>query len=297
MNLKKYEAFVKVVDLGSLTRAAQAIGYTQSGVSHMIQALEDDFGFLLLRRSRSGVQLTSEGESVLPAIRSLLNSSEQLRQTVSSLQGLEVGTVRIAAFSSVAVHWLPGMLRSFQALYPKIEFQLMTGDYHDVELWLSSGAADLGFLTLPSKTKPPLTCIPLLEDPLLAILPPDHPLAGASAYPLKSLPQDDFIGLLEQSAHDLRRILDPLGIAPNLRFTTKDDYAIIAMVANGLGVSIMPRLLLQASPHSPVCALPLEPPATRTIALALAGAAEKSPVVRHFSQHVQTWISENSTPL
>ena len=297
MNLKKYEAFVKVIDLGSLTRAAQDIGYTQSGVSHMIQALEEELGFLLLRRSRSGVQLTSEGEALLPVIRSILNSSEQLRQTVSSLHGLEIGTVRIAAFSSVAVHWLPGMLRSFQALYPNIEFQLMTGDYHDVELWLSSGAADLGFLTLPSNTKPPLTCIPLLDDPLLAILPPDHPLAKEAAYPLKKLPQEDFIGLREQSAHDVRRILEPLDIQPNLRFTTKDDYAIIAMVANGLGVSIMPKLLLQASPHSAVCALPLEPPATRTIALALAATAEKSPVVHRFSQHVQSWISGNSAPV
>ncbi|NCC68687.1 MAG: LysR family transcriptional regulator, partial [Clostridia bacterium] len=139
MSANKYEAFVRVVELGSLTKAAEAIGVTQSAVSHMINSLEAEFGFSLLRRGRSGAFLTTEGERVIPAVRGILNHSEQLSQIVASIRGVETGTVRIGAFTSVAVHWLPGMIKAFQRDYPNVEIRLMNGDYHDVEQWLEEG--------------------------------------------------------------------------------------------------------------------------------------------------------------
>lgn len=292
MSLKKYEAFVKVVDLGSLTRAAQALGYTQSGVSHMISALEEEFGFLLLKRNRSGVRLTVEGERVLSAVRGILNSNEQLTQIIASIHGLDTGVVRIGTFSSVAVHWLPGMIQSFQQIYPRIEFKLLNGDYHDVEHWLTEGAVDLGFVTLPTHVN--LTCIPLWEDRLLAILPKDHRLSMLSKFPLSEVESEDFIGLLEDSNHDIRRIFAPAGLSPKMKFTTKDDYAIIAMVAHGLGISILPELLLKNSMGVPIQTLELEPPATRTIALALADPEHMGPAALSFSEHVSKWISEHA---
>ncbi|MDF2838825.1 MAG: LysR substrate binding domain protein [Evtepia sp.] len=292
MSLKKFEAFVKVVDLGSLTRAAQALGYTQSGVSHMISALEEDFGFLLLKRNRSGVRLTAEGERVLSAIRGILNSNEQLTQIIASIHGLDTGVVRIGSFSSVAVHWLPGMIQSFQQIYPRIEFKLLNGDYHDVEHWLTEGAVDLGFVTLPTRLQ--LTCIPLWEDRLLAILPKQHRLAHLSKFPLSEVESEDFIGLLEDSNHDIRRIFDPAGLSPNMKFTTKDDYAIIAMVAHGLGISILPELLLKNSTGSNLRTMELEPSATRTIALALADPEHMGPAAQSFANHISTWLSAHA---
>ena len=290
MSIKQYEAFVKIVEVGSLTRAAEELGCTQSGVSHMIAALEEDFGFVLLRRSRAGVQLTEEGRRVLPSIRGLLTYHEQLSQVVSEVHGLRAGTVRVAAFSSVAVHWLPGMLRSFQMTYPHIEFKLLNGDYHDIEQWLSEGAADLGFVTLPVRSG--WTAVPLAEDPLVAILPQGHPLARAGRFPLAAAATEPMIGLLESSDHDLRRILAPAGLRPNVRFTTKDDYAIIAMVENGLGVSILPQLLLRGQGRS-VAALPLDPPATRSIGLAVPDPARLSPAGRAFARHICTWVRQS----
>lgn len=288
MSLKKYEAFVKVVELGSLTRAAEALGYTQSGVSHMISALEETFGFVLLRRSRSGVRLTADGERVLTAIRGILNSNEQLRQIVAAIHGLDAGIVRVGAFSSVAVHWLPGMIRSFQERYPHIEFKLLNGDYHDVEKWLAEGAVDLGFVTLPTKLD--CHCIPLIEDRLLAILPVGHRLAHKGSFPLSEIAQEDFIGLLESSDHDLRRALAPAGVQPNLKFTTKDDYAILAMVENGLGISIVPELLLKNQSRH-LKALELSPPARRTIALAMPDSERASPAAQSFSEHICSWVA------
>ena len=109
------------------------ICYTQSGVSHIINSLEEELGFTLLLRNRGGVRLTDDGQRVLPAIRNIVNSSEQLQQIISSIHGLNSGVVRIGTFSSVSVHWLPGMIKEFQNEFPQIEIRLWAGDYHDVE--------------------------------------------------------------------------------------------------------------------------------------------------------------------
>ena len=238
MDTKKYEVFEKTVELSSLTKAAEELGLTQSGVSHIIAALEEEFGFPLLTRSRTGARLTPEGEKIMPFLRDILRSQEQLDQTAAELRGLSAGTVRIATFTSVAVHWLPGMMQEFQTLYPHVEFKLFNGDYHDVDRWLTDGSVDIGFITLPTALR--CECIPLREDRLLAILPENHPLAKKDVCPVKEVAALPFISLLESSDDDARRALDAAGVKPNVRFTTKDDYAILAMVSQGLGVSIVP---------------------------------------------------------
>ncbi len=100
----KYQTVMAVIETGSLTRAAEELGCTQSAVSHCLDALEQELGFAVLRRRRGRVHLTAEGERLLPAMRNYLSAAEQLRQTASSIRGLESGTVRIGTFTSVAVH-------------------------------------------------------------------------------------------------------------------------------------------------------------------------------------------------
>ena len=290
MPVNKYEAFLKAVELGSLTRAAAELGVTQSAVSHMIGALEEELGFSLLKRGRSGARATAEGERVLPAIRGMLNSREQLEQTAAAIRGLDCGTVRIGTFTSVAVHWLPGMIKRFQADYPNVELKLMNGDYHDVEQWLADGSCDLGFIALPTKQRGKATA--LLEDRLLAVVPKDHRLASLPRFPIKEVEHEPFISLLETSDHDARRALDAAGVTPNIRYTTKDDYAIIAMVEQGLGVSIMPELLLSGR-NDNVRIMELTPPASRVIGLCLPDADRAGPATTRFAQCVSDWVREH----
>ena len=290
MPVNKYEAFLKAVELGSLTRAAAELGVTQSAVSHMIGVLEEELGFSLLKRGRSGARATAEGERVLPAIRGMLNSREQLEQTAAAIRGLDCGTVRIGTFTSVAVHWLPGMIKRFQADYPNVELKLMNGDYHDVEQWLADGSCDLGFIALPTKQRGKVTA--LLEDRLLAVVPKDHRLASLPRFPIKEVEHEPFISLLETSDHDARRALDAAGVTPNIRYTTKDDYAIIAMVEQGLGVSIMPELLLSGR-NDNVRIMELTPPASRVIGLCLPDADRAGPATTRFAQCVSDWVREH----
>ncbi len=291
MTLARYEMLMAVVEQESLTGAAQVLGCTQSAVSHGIEALEKELGFAVLKRSRAGVKLTAEGERLMPAVRGLLNSAEQLEQQAASIRGLEAGTVRIGAFTSVAVHWLPGVLKEFQTDYPKVDFKLLNGDYHDVEQWLSDGSVDIGFVNLPCE----LDCeyIPLMEDRLLAILPEDSRFASYPRFPLSECETEPFISLLQSSDHDARRALEAAGVKPNVRFYTKDDYAIIAMVEQGLGMSIMPELLLKGR-HDRLLTLPLVPEAKRVIGLAIAAGSKAGPATRRFADYVKRYVTERA---
>ncbi len=290
MKLARFQTLMTVVEQESLTRAAQVLGCTQSAVSHSIETLEAELGFALLKRGRAGVKLTAEGERLLPAVRGLLNSAEQLEQTAASIRGLEAGTVRIGAFTSVAVHWLPGVLKEFQADYPQVDFKLLNGDYHDVEQWLTDGSVDIGFVNVPCALD--CECIPLMEDRLLAILPENSRFASYPKFPLTECETEPFISLLQSSDHDARRALEAAGVKPNVRFYTKDDYAIIAMVEQGLGMSIMPELLLKGR-QDRLLILPLIPEAKRTIGLAIAAGSKAGPATRRFADYVVRYVTEN----
>ena len=293
MSIDKYRTLTAVVETKSLTRAAAELGCTQSAVSHSIDALEKELGFAVLIRSRAGVRLTEEGERLMPAVRNLLSSAEQLNQTASAIRGLESGTVRIGAFTSVAVHWLPTVLKEFQHDYPKVDFKLLNGDYHDVEQWLSDGSVDVGFVAMPSAVG--CECIALMEDRLLAILPKHSRYESYPKFPLIECEHEPFISLLESSAHDARRALDAAGVKPNVRFYTKDDYAVIAMVEQGLGISIMPELLLGGLTHN-VKLMPLDNRASRIIGAAVPEKNSGNATAQKFIAHMQRWIAARYAP-
>ena len=286
MSLKKYEAFVRTVELGSLTKAAQSLGSTQSRISHILNDLEEEYGFRLMHRSRGGIELTEAGQLLLPKMKAIVQKAQELSECVSEIRSADAGTVRLGVFTSVAVHWLPGMIRAFQAAHPRAQLEMRSGDYHDVDQWLREGSIDLGFITLPGPAG--MRTIPLAEDPLVAILPKGHRLAALSQIPIQELGEDPFISLLQSSAHDIHRAMDNAGIRPNIKYTTKDDYAILAMVEQGLGISIVPQLLIRGRTQN-LEVRPLIPKASRTIALAIPE-GEALPVVRAFAETAVGWL-------
>ena len=286
MSLKKYEAFVRTAELGSLTRAAESLGSTQSRISHILSDLEAEYGFPLMHRGRGGIRLTEAGEMLLPAMQAILKKDRELSSLIDDIRGADAGSVRLGAFTSVAVHWLPGMIRTFQAAHPKVELQMFNGDYYDLEQWFLDGTIDLGFVTLPAPEG--THAIPLAEDELVAILPRGHRLASMERIPIGELDGEPFISLLQSSSHDIHRALDKAGFRPNVKLTTKDDYAILAMVEQGLGVSIVPSLLLEGRRET-LEVRPLEPRATRTIALAMQS-RDTLPVVEAFARTAAQWL-------
>lgn len=289
MSIKQYEVFAKTVELGSLTRAAEALDSTQSRISHLLSAMEEEYGFCLMQRSRSGVTLTEAGAMLLPKMEAILRQHRELEALIADIRSANAGTVRLGTFTSVAVHWLPGMIQAFQSAHPQVELKMFSGDYADVEQWLGDGTVDLAFVSLPAPEN--TRAIPLVEDELLAILPKGHPLANQPRIDAAKLGREPFISLPKRSDHDIHRALDKAGITPNIRFTTKDDYAVIAMVEQGLGISIVPELLVRGRGQR-VELRPLEPRSTRTIALALPQ-GNASPAVEAFAEAAVAWLKEN----
>ncbi|WP_407311830.1 LysR family transcriptional regulator [Desulfosporosinus sp. SB140] len=259
-------AFIKAVEHGSFTKAAEALNYTQSGISRMINDLETEWGVFLLERGRAGVSLTPDGLKLLPQLKRICNEHETLMTQIEDLHDLQSGMIRIGTFSSVATHWLPNMIKIFQKEYPKIDFELLLGDYTEIESWILEGRVDFGFLRLPTKSE--LETIFLEQDRLLVVISQDHPLANCDKFPINELLNSPFMLLEKGAKAEISEIFEKHHISPQVHFTTWDDYAIMSMVENGLGISILPELILQRIPYK-IIAKELEIPSFRTIGVAM----------------------------
>ena len=287
MNIRKYEAFARAVELGSLSKAAEELGYTQSGISHMMQSLEEEVGFPLLVRTSAGIQPNHEGELLLPVIRQLLNTSESLEQYIAKIKGADTGRIRVAAYTSVATYWLPGIIRDFQKDYPKVEIQIIEMGSGAIEQIKRDRKADLCIYAGGEGRE--FEWIPLCRDRMLALVPPEHPLARQDCVPLEALLTEKFIMPMPDYDGEVRYILNKLPRWPQILFSACSDYAIINMVTEGLGVSILPELLLKNYGHSAV-ALPMDPPQERMLGMGVPQLKTASPVTRNFMQYVERYV-------
>ena len=267
MSISKYQMFLKTAACGNFSKAAEAMNFTQSGVSHAVQSLEEELGVTLLSRNRGGVVLTADGRALLPQIEELCAAHRALMQSAASLRGVDTGLVKVATFSSVSAQWLPSILKSFGEIYPNIEFDVITSDFYEqVEEWILKGTVDCGFLRLPSVKR--LHTYALHQDVLQIILPCDHPLAGRDPFPTEALATEPFIQLEEGEDYEIRAAFDEMGVRPHVKYTAREDRTILAMVSKGLGISLLPELMVRHSPY-PVTAC--RPPMTfyRNIGIAV----------------------------
>ena len=283
LNIQKYMSFVKTVEYGSFTKAAEILNYSQSGISRMISDLEKEWRVVLLERNKGGVKLTSDGMKLLPHAKSLVAEYEKLQMQVDELNGLQSGLIRIGTFSSVATHWLPNIIKEFQKDFPNIDYELLLGDYTEIEEWILEGRVDCGFLRLP--TSPDLETIFLEQDNLLAIIPEDHPLKDCDKFPVTALCDEPFMLLEKGAKAEVSEIFERCNLTPKVHFTTWDDYAIMSMVESGLGISILPQLILKRVPYH-ILAKELDIPAYRNIGLALRDQKTASLAVKRFIEYL-----------
>lgn len=288
MNIRKYEAFVRAVELGSLSKAAEELGYTQSGISHMMQSLEEEVGFSLMVRTSAGIQPNSEGELLLPVIRQLLNTNEALEQYIAKIKGADTGRIRIAAYPSVATYWLPEIIRDFQKDYPHVEIQITEMGSGAIEEIMANRQAELCIYA--GGEGKDFEWVPLCRDRMLVLVPPHHQLAKQASVSLEDLMAEEFIMPMPDYDGEVRFILDKLKHWPHILFSACSDYAIINMVTEGLGVSILSELLLQNYNHHAV-ALPMDPPQERMLGMGVPQVKTASPVTRNFMEYVRRYVA------
>ncbi|WP_223593940.1 LysR family transcriptional regulator [Neobacillus bataviensis] len=263
--MNSYYAFIKAIETGSFTKAAEELGYTQSAISQMVHSLEEELSTTLILRSRTGITLTPDGEEFLPFIKNICNSHRELQEKLKEMEGLHSGLIRIGTFSSVSCHWLPGLMKDFKKQYPAVQFELHQGDYTDIFHWIKDGSVDFGFVN--PKAVSNLTTIPLQEDEMLAVLPTQHPLAAHPKVSLKELTKDPYILLDEGEFSEPLTIFNQHNFQPNIQYRVYDDYSIMSMIEQGLGISILPKLVLSRCPYQ-IVTKPISPAVVRTISLA-----------------------------
>ena len=265
MDSKKLEILMTAADLGSFTKASEVVGYTQSGLTHMMDALEREIGFPLLQRNHSGIQLTEQGARLMPAIREFLQANANLENQIQAIAEQKSEVIRIAAYASIAMHWMPEILYRFRRLCPEVNVDLRMVD-HALEPFelLESGQTDVIFASRQNYS----CCdwIPLYNERMYAILPREYPLGGRKEFPLEEFAGQEFLMPYGRFDIDVKAALEPVGVKLNAKLTRVDDETLIRMVGRGLGVSMMTELMIRGRTDDVLC-VPVVPAAIRELGM------------------------------
>jgi len=262
---KKLEILMTAADLGSFTKASEVVGYTQSGLTHMMDALEREVGFPLLQRNHNGIQLSEQGAMLMPAIREFLQANANLENQIRAIASRKNEVIRVAAYSSIAMHWMPELLYRFKRICPDINVDLRMVD-HALEPFelLEKGETDL---ILASRQH--YSCCEwsaLYDDRMYAILPRDYPLNGRESFPAEEFSGQEFLMPYGRFDIDVKDVLEPLGVKLNAKVSRVDDETVIRMVGRGLGVSMMTELMIRGRTDDVLC-VPVAPAAWRELGM------------------------------
>ena len=290
MESKKLEALLMAVDLGSFTKAAEVLGYTQSGLTHMMNSLEKEVGFTLLERGRSGVRLTEEGERIAPAVREFLQANARLDSVIEQVASSRTEIIRVSAYASIAMHWLPGIIQRFREECPDVDVDIRMADHVDVPYELLAQGKMDAILVSP-QDEGQYEWVHLADDPMFAVLPKDFDTQGMTAFPLAAFEARDFIMPSQGFDKDIMRIFNRIGVKPHILPTWVDDPTVISMVSHGLGVSMMTELTVRGRTDG-VKLLPVEPASSRALGLAVRSLDAASDGLRHFIDCTKRVVAE-----
>lgn len=289
MDTRKLESFIAASELGSFTKAAQLLGYTQSGLTHMMKSLEQEIGVQLLIRSHTGITMSPAGKQLLPTIRRLLDTEKELQREIDLLRDAQKETLRIGSYSSMAMHWLPLALQQFQKLHPAVNVNIRMGTIEEIYSWVQDGTADLAFVSHQDGTR--MKFIPLKEDPLLAILPPDYAQPLSKTFPLQDFHKKRFLMPNFGFDQDINKWFRTYGIEPDVQPSYVDDPALISMVEHGLGISMLSELIMTGR-ESVAHVLPIDPPITRSLGIILDSSRPAPSLTQQFIKCAREVLSE-----
>lgn len=262
----RYEIFLKVCETGSFSKAAAALNYTQSGISQMMAGLEDELGVPLFARVNRGVVLTDGGTRLLPYIQEMANQKARLRLAAFNINHNVEGKLRVGSFSSVTTLFLPQIIHYFKENYPKVDVEILDGNYDEIRDWIIHGQVDCGFLS--RIVADDLIFYPLWDDPLCAVFPEAHPLTRKESVALPELFRYPLIIETPGCDNDIQHLIRQCPVKPEIAYSFREDPIIMSFVRSGLGVTISQELVLKAFAQPGLVSRPLKPACCRTIGLA-----------------------------
>lgn len=284
------QVFLKTVETGSFKKTADILGYTQAGISYIINAMEEEWEIQLFQREYGGVSLTSEGRHLLPLVRRIADDEHYLQEAINDIRELNAGTVRISTFNSVYIHWIPGIVRKFRDRHPRIDVEIISceEDKGNEQLILNRDV-DCGFLANTKNTE--VDHYDLMEESLMVALPLDHPMADKKKFPRKEIGNYPYI-MMSYDKPDFNDLIFRDGIAPQTAFTVDNDFAAMAMVAHGLGLCIFPQILLNDMPF-PLRCMEFDPPLRRTVGIGARSVRDCTRAAKEFIRCTREWVEEN----
>ena len=223
----------------------------------------------------------------MPAIRNLLSANENLNQEISFLKGAKKGTIKIGAYTSCTIHWLPEIINKFQKEYPGIVFEIIEGNESELAEWVSDHKVDIGFTSYHDHES--YQFIPVYDDPMLAVFPKDHPWNQYEEIPLEWYEGVPFVVSEYTYINDVHRILKSHKVKPDIKYTMSNDFSILSMVEHNLGISILPRLILRGKSGN-FTARPLIPRAYRRLGMAISSFEELSPAMKIFIKYARNYL-------
>lgn len=265
MSLWNYAIFDLIVTTGNLKQAADMMNLTASAVSHSLQKLEKEFGFPLLLRSRTGIELTEHGRAILPYIRAVLAVDKKLHAEVERISGVMRGSIRIGVYNSICCTWLPSIIRQIKREYPDVKVNIVQGGYDDLERGLCEGTLDVSFVSMPTKRNIP--AVPLLRDRLLCATPRNFIPRNKEYVTIDELREQEVIIPGTGSDFDAIAFMKENNLELDIPHNIIEDSSIIALVESGLGITIVPELVLK-SVKGNVNVYPIESAPYRLIGIA-----------------------------
>ena len=265
MNISKYKALLAAVDMGSFSAAANKLGYTQSGLTHMMNALEDELGFSILQRGYFGVKLTPGGERIIPRIRELVNCEDALMNEINLVKSYGDNVIRVGAFSSLAGSILPAIVERFNAEFPNVTLNIQMGTVAELYGGLRDEKYDICYGTKNNKYDFKWTS--LMSDRYYAILPKDYPVDG-DTFPISQFNGTKFLMPGLGYDDDIGQVFSEHRVHPFVTPTYVDDPAILSMVEHNLGISMLSALTI-ADRHDNVRIIPISPFISRNICVSV----------------------------
>lgn len=279
MTFTQLEVFAVLAKVGSFSRAAAALGITQSAVSHALKQLETELGVCLVRRAGSAPALTDVGTRLLQRANDILQQKEALQQEADHERGIARGTLRIASFGATSsLHLLPPLLEKFARQHPLVEVQIDEQTDCTVIQWLLERRVELGFVVLPDER---FEVVPLAQDELVAVLPESHALAGRTAITAMDFHGLPFIRTAAGSGRHIDQFLAAHGAQPRTLFRLEQLASMLGFVARGHALAIAARLALPDAPPG-IVYRSLAPPRVRMTALAALNFERLSPAAQAF---------------
>ena len=287
METKKYQIMLAVDEFGSFTRVGEELGYSQPGITQMMKSLEKEIGFPLFIKHKHGISLTKEAQALLPSIRTLITSSETINQEIASLKGAQKGTIIIGTYLSCSMNWIPKIIKEFHKAYPGIRFKMIEAFENDLPIWIQEHKIDIGFLSY--QPNQPYLFLNVMEDPFYAVLPADHPYLKYHEIPIELFETTPVVMMDYNSGSEIYKIFKKHKVRPDIHYNTINEFSVLSMVEHGLGISILPGLILRGQTGN-FEVRPITPQISRQLGIAYASADDLSPAAGIFLQYARDFL-------